>query len=80
MHILFCWKIYQFKGFLEGLDLLHYFIDHVVYQTKLKGPTFRCEQSGDSLLLHYYSTRTNLYPIVKGFFFCIKKIKFFIIF
>ncbi|KAE9555580.1 hypothetical protein FO519_001251 [Halicephalobus sp. NKZ332] len=55
------------EGFLDGLDALHYFIDHVVYRTKLKGPSFRCEPQGDgSLLLHYYSRRTGLYPIVKG--------------
>uniref|UniRef100_A0A0N4ZD30 guanylate cyclase n=1 Tax=Parastrongyloides trichosuri TaxID=131310 RepID=A0A0N4ZD30_PARTI len=55
------------EGFLDSLDSLHYFIDHVVYRTKLKGPSFRCETSKDgSLLLHYYSKRSGLYPIVKG--------------
>lgn len=57
------------QGFLDGLDSLHYFIDRMVYSTKLRGPAFRCESSGledGSLLLHYYSTRTGLYPIVKG--------------
>ncbi|CAD5228978.1 unnamed protein product [Bursaphelenchus okinawaensis] len=55
------------EGFLDGLDSLHYFIDHVVYRTKLKGPSFRCEvQQDGSLLLHYYSRRSGLYPIVKG--------------
>ncbi|CAK5049119.1 unnamed protein product [Meloidogyne enterolobii] len=43
------------------------FIDHVVYRTKLKGPAFRCEAQPDgSLILHYYSRRSGLYPIVKG--------------
>ncbi|TMS39103.1 hypothetical protein L596_005679 [Steinernema carpocapsae] len=55
------------QGFLDGLDALHYFIDHVVYRTKLKGPSFRCEaQTDGSLMLHYYSKRSGLYPIVKG--------------
>lgn len=46
---------------------MHYFIDHVVYQTKLRGPSFRCEPQLDgTLLLHYYSKRSGLYPIVKG--------------
>ncbi|KAL3079085.1 hypothetical protein niasHS_014867 [Heterodera schachtii] len=55
------------EGFLDALDALHYFIDHVVYRTKLKGPAFRCEpQSDGSLILHYYSRRCGLYPIVKG--------------
>ncbi|XGW33908.1 hypothetical protein V3C99_017982, partial [Haemonchus contortus] len=54
-------------GFLDSLDSLHYFIDHVVYQTKLRGPSFRCEPQPDgTLLLHYYSKRSGLYPIVKG--------------
>jgi len=38
-----------------------------VYRTKLKGPAFRCEAQPDgSLILHYYSRRSGLYPIVKG--------------
>ncbi|KAI6206113.1 Guanylate cyclase [Aphelenchoides besseyi] len=45
----------------------HYFIDHVVYRTRLKGPSFRCEpQADETILLHYYSRRSNLFPIVKG--------------
>uniref|UniRef100_A0AC35UGA1 Guanylate cyclase n=1 Tax=Rhabditophanes sp. KR3021 TaxID=114890 RepID=A0AC35UGA1_9BILA len=55
------------EGFLDSLDSLHYFIDHVVYRTKLKGPSFRCETLKDgTLVLHYYSKRSGLYPIVKG--------------
>ncbi|KAK6010133.1 hypothetical protein OSTOST_24872, partial [Ostertagia ostertagi] len=35
--------------------------------TKLRGPSFRCEPQADgTLLLHYYSKRSGLYPIVKG--------------
>ncbi|CAD5209580.1 unnamed protein product [Bursaphelenchus okinawaensis] len=55
------------KGFIDNLDSLHYFIDHVVYKANLKGPSFRCEAEEDgSITLHYYSERSGLYPIVKG--------------
>jgi len=55
------------KGFLDNLDSLHYFIDHIVYKANLQGPSFRCEENADgSLTLHYYSRRTGLFPIVKG--------------
>ncbi|KAI6240430.1 Soluble guanylate cyclase gcy-35 [Aphelenchoides fujianensis] len=55
------------EGFLSNLDSLHYFIDQVVFRSRLKGPSFRCEAQADgSLLLHYYSRRTSLFPIVKG--------------
>lgn len=56
------------KGFLNNLDSLHYFIDHVVYKANLRGPSFRCEESGeDTITLHYFTGRSGLYPIVKGF-------------
>lgn len=34
----------------------------------MRGPSFRCEESGteDMIILHYLSTRSGLYPIVKG--------------
>ncbi|VDM25484.1 unnamed protein product, partial [Toxocara canis] len=55
------------KGFLDNLDSLHYFIDHVVYKANLRGPSFRCEENPDgSLTLHYFTGRSGLYPIVKG--------------
>jgi len=55
------------KGFLDNLDSLHYFIDHVVYKANLKGPSFRCEEGEDnSIILHYFTSRPGLYPIVKG--------------
>ncbi|KAK6032050.1 heme NO binding associated, partial [Ostertagia ostertagi] len=55
------------KGFLDNLDSLHYFIDHVVYKANLRGPSFRCEDNPDgSITLHYYTGRPGLYPIVKG--------------
>ncbi|KAE9412199.1 hypothetical protein Angca_007160, partial [Angiostrongylus cantonensis] len=54
-------------GFLENLDSLHYFLDHVVYKAHLRGPSFRCEQNADgSITLHYFTGRPGLYPIVKG--------------
>ncbi|CAJ0955896.1 unnamed protein product, partial [Mesorhabditis belari] len=55
------------KGFLDSLDSLHYFIDHVVYKANLRGPSFRCEQNVDgTITLHYFTGRPGLYPIVKG--------------
>uniref|UniRef100_A0A915EG51 guanylate cyclase n=1 Tax=Ditylenchus dipsaci TaxID=166011 RepID=A0A915EG51_9BILA len=55
------------KGFLNNLDSLHYFIDHVVYKANLRGPSFRCEETGDeSIILHYFTSRSGLYPIVLG--------------
>ncbi|EGT60305.1 hypothetical protein CAEBREN_28377 [Caenorhabditis brenneri] len=55
------------KGFLDNLDSLHYFIDHVVYKANLRGPSFRCEENSDGdLLLHYFTGRPGLYHIVKG--------------
>lgn len=47
---------------------MHYFIDNVVYKANMRGPSFRCEESGteDMIILHYLSTRSGLYPIVKG--------------
>ncbi|KAK5975287.1 Soluble guanylate cyclase gcy-35 [Trichostrongylus colubriformis] len=55
------------KGFLDNLDALHYFIDHVVYKANLRGPSFRCEESADgTITLHYFTGRPGLYPIVRG--------------
>ncbi|CAP26995.2 Protein CBR-GCY-34 [Caenorhabditis briggsae] len=55
------------KGFLDNLDSLHYFIDHVVYKANLRGPSFRCEENADgTLMLHYFTGRPGLYHIVKG--------------
>ncbi|EPB69066.1 heme NO binding protein, partial [Ancylostoma ceylanicum] len=55
------------QGFLDNLDSLHYFIDHVVYKANLRGPSFRCEENPDgSLTLHYFTGRPGLYPIVRG--------------
>uniref|UniRef100_A0A914CWV4 guanylate cyclase n=1 Tax=Acrobeloides nanus TaxID=290746 RepID=A0A914CWV4_9BILA len=54
------------KGFLDNLDSLHYFIDHVVYKANLRGPSFRCEENEDgTITLHYFTGRPGLYPIVK---------------
>ncbi|CAD5232583.1 unnamed protein product [Bursaphelenchus xylophilus] len=55
------------RGFLNNMDSLHYFIDHVVYKANMKGPSFRCEPGdGSHITLHYLSSRNGLYPIVKG--------------
>lgn len=56
------------QGFLDNLDNLHYFVDHVVYAGyNIKGPSFSVEANEDeSLTLHYHSSRNGLYPIVKG--------------
>ncbi|KIH48991.1 heme NO binding protein, partial [Ancylostoma duodenale] len=57
------------QGFLDNLDSLHYFIDHVVYKANLRGPSFRCEENPDgSLTLHYFTGRPGLYPIVRDNF------------
>uniref|UniRef100_A0A183BS17 guanylate cyclase n=1 Tax=Globodera pallida TaxID=36090 RepID=A0A183BS17_GLOPA len=58
------------KGFLDNLDSLHYFIDHVVYKANLRGPSFRCEANTEdnAITLHYFSSRSGLYPIVKDSF------------
>jgi hypothetical protein len=58
----------DFENFLHSLDDLHYFINHQVFRSKQKGPSFRCESAPDgTFILHYYSRRSGLYPIVKGF-------------
>uniref|UniRef100_A0AC34RQD6 Heme NO-binding domain-containing protein n=1 Tax=Panagrolaimus sp. JU765 TaxID=591449 RepID=A0AC34RQD6_9BILA len=55
------------EGFLSNLDGIHYFIDHFVYKANLNGPGFRCETGLDgSIVLHYFSYRPGLYPIVEG--------------
>ncbi|CAD5213660.1 unnamed protein product [Bursaphelenchus xylophilus] len=64
------------KGFIDNLDSMHYFIDHVVYKANLKGPSFRCEQEENgTITLHYYSERSGLFPIVKGEELALKRIK-----
>ncbi|CAD5214637.1 unnamed protein product [Bursaphelenchus xylophilus] len=62
-------KVYilTLAGFLNNMDSFHYFIDHVVYKANMKGPSFRCEEGdGNTIVLHYLSSRSGLYPIVKG--------------
>ncbi|VDL76516.1 unnamed protein product [Nippostrongylus brasiliensis] len=64
---LLCALGYDLKGFLDSLDSLHYFVDHVIYKTKMRGPAFCCEAQQDgSLILHYYSIRYGIDNIVKG--------------
>ncbi|KAF7626010.1 Guanylate cyclase domain-containing protein [Meloidogyne graminicola] len=39
----------------------------VVYKANLRGPSFRCEENLDkTITLHYFTSRSGLYPIVKG--------------
>ena len=54
-----------FSGFLENLDNLHARI--ALSFPELRPPSFRCEQKDEgSLILHYYSTRDGLAPMVRG--------------
>uniref|UniRef100_A0A1I8F003 guanylate cyclase n=1 Tax=Wuchereria bancrofti TaxID=6293 RepID=A0A1I8F003_WUCBA len=58
---------YDLKGFLNSLDRVYYFADQMAFSMKLRRPLFRCElNNDDSLLLHYYSSRTGFPGIVKG--------------
>ena len=55
---------HNLHGFLMNLDSLH---DHLsVTYPEMQAPSFRCEKSGRTLLLHYYSLREGLHPIVTG--------------
>ncbi|KAI6195723.1 Guanylate cyclase [Aphelenchoides besseyi] len=57
----------SWNGFLNNLDSLHYFIDHVVFKANMRGPSFRCDENSDgTITVHYLSSRSGLYPIVKG--------------
>jgi hypothetical protein len=52
------------EGFLLNLDTLH---DHLTLAyPKMKPLSFRAETTQNGLLLHYYSTRRGLYPMVIG--------------
>ncbi|XP_002737042.1 guanylate cyclase soluble subunit beta-2-like [Saccoglossus kowalevskii] len=54
------------KSFLESLDFLH-FVHLKSTFTEMSAPSFRCSELDDgSLLLHYYSNRKGLEPIVVG--------------
>ncbi|XP_072180530.1 guanylate cyclase soluble subunit beta-2-like [Diadema setosum] len=54
------------KSFLENLDALHSYLSFSY--KKMEAPSFRCERraSDDALILHYYSHRKGLHPIVVG--------------
>ncbi|XP_041482647.1 guanylate cyclase soluble subunit beta-2-like isoform X2 [Lytechinus variegatus] len=54
------------KSFLENLDALHSYLSFSY--KKMEAPSFRCErrQSDGALILHYYSHRKGLHPIVVG--------------
>ncbi|XP_077998742.1 guanylate cyclase soluble subunit beta-2-like [Glandiceps talaboti] len=54
------------KSFLESLDFLHY-VHLKASFTEMNAPSFRCMELEDgTLLLHYYSSREGLEPIVSG--------------
>ncbi|WKX97710.1 hypothetical protein Q1695_013411 [Nippostrongylus brasiliensis] len=64
---LLCALGYDLKRFLDLLNSLHYFVDHFINKTKMRGPAFCCEAQEDgSLILHYYSIRYGIDNIVKG--------------
>eukprot|EP00057_Strongylocentrotus_purpuratus_P014976 XP_011669450.1 PREDICTED: guanylate cyclase soluble subunit beta-2 isoform X1 [Strongylocentrotus purpuratus] len=54
------------KSFLENLDALHSYLSFSY--KKMEAPSFRCERrtSDGALILHYYSHRKGLHPIVVG--------------
>ncbi|XP_071799009.1 guanylate cyclase soluble subunit beta-2-like [Asterias amurensis] len=53
------------KSFLENLDSLHSYLSFSYEQ--MEAPSFRCERRHDNaLILHYYSHRKGLHPIVVG--------------
>ncbi|XP_046569189.1 guanylate cyclase soluble subunit beta-2-like [Haliotis rubra] len=53
------------KSFIQNLDSLHSLL--ALSYKNIEAPSFRCESHTDgSLMLHYYTTRPGLYPIVIG--------------
>ncbi|XP_041348520.1 guanylate cyclase soluble subunit beta-2-like [Gigantopelta aegis] len=53
------------RSFIQNLDSLHSLL--ALSYKNIVAPSFRCENADDgSLLLHYYTTRPGLYPIVIG--------------
>ncbi|XP_046380373.2 guanylate cyclase soluble subunit beta-2-like [Haliotis rufescens] len=53
------------KSFIQNLDSLHSLL--AFSYKNIEAPSFRCESHPDgSLMLHYYTTRPRLYPIVIG--------------
>lgn len=53
--------------FFNGLDSFHNFLNFAVYKGNLKGPSFQCIKCNDhSVLLHYYTNRYGIHPMVKG--------------
>ncbi|XP_077998741.1 guanylate cyclase soluble subunit beta-2-like, partial [Glandiceps talaboti] len=57
---------HDLKSFLEGLDFLHFVYLKMTFK-EMDAPSFRCSETEDgTLLLHYYSNRKGLEPIVVG--------------
>ncbi|XP_071951091.1 guanylate cyclase soluble subunit beta-2-like isoform X2 [Antedon mediterranea] len=53
------------KAFLENLDSLHSYLS--MSYKEMEAPSFRCERGeNNALVLHYYSHRKGLHPIVVG--------------
>ncbi|CAG5118882.1 unnamed protein product [Candidula unifasciata] len=53
------------KSFIQNLDSLHSLL--ALSYKGISAPSFRCEDGlNGELILHYYSGRPGLYPIVKG--------------
>ncbi|KAF8066284.1 Gucy1b1 [Scenedesmus sp. PABB004] len=51
--------------FLQNLNNLHLHLSH--HWPEMIAPAFRCEEvTPESLVLHYYSSRPGLWPIVRG--------------
>jgi guanylate cyclase soluble subunit beta len=52
------------REFLENLDALH---DHLAtIYPGMRAPSFRCTEKDGAIILHYYSEREGLEPIVIG--------------
>ncbi|ELU08873.1 hypothetical protein CAPTEDRAFT_19651 [Capitella teleta] len=53
------------RTFIQNLDSLHALL--AMTYKHIQAPSFRCESGDeDALILHYYSVRSGLYPIVIG--------------
>ncbi|KAL8621351.1 hypothetical protein ACOMHN_053372 [Nucella lapillus] len=56
----------DFTSFIQNLDSLHSLLSYSYKD--IVAPSFRCFEKDDgSLLLHYYSVRKGLCPIVEGY-------------
>ena len=53
-------------AFLQNLDYVHTFI--MAEYPNINMPSFRCEADSqtDNMVVHYYSHRPGMYPLVEG--------------